>query len=255
MKKICTKLTCSGYILPVKKDTIKILVFSLFTLYLLAPFDSSGQNMIGGDFGKGLQANTQSYGYISQMPMATPQLKGSTYLFDEWLPAELDFGNIGKAQGLYTRYDILNSIFYIKLNEKVKSVSGVYIKKFSLTDTLGRVHNFTNCNSYRAGQVHLAGFFEILEDGHYALLKKTNAVIIKSNYVLALDLGDEDDNISQQSEYYISRGDEVVKVPSGKKKLAALFPEKSDLIKFLKNQKINIRHTSDLAQVVKYLNQ
>ena len=226
----------------------------IFLTLFLIPFSGISQATLGGVAGKGIDMNIHDNGFITEIPMASPKTLGSALLFDQWLPSNLDFGSKGKAAGLYIRYDILNSIFDIRLKDKVKSIDGSLVERFSLVDTLGKTHFYVNCNQFKNEKSPFTGFFEILVEGKYQLFLKTEAVIIESTYVPALDLGEKNNKIDQKTAHYIAREKDALKVPSSKKALGQLFPEINGLVKYMKSAKINLRSEVDLKKLVTYMN-
>jgi hypothetical protein len=218
------------------------------------PTGSLPTNMLGGNASQGVEMNLRDNGFVTQLPGASGKTKGSSLLYEQWLLCNLDFGTRGKAEGLYIRYDILNSIVNIRLKDKIKSIDGSYIERFSLTDSLGITHFYVNCNQFNNETTPLIGFFEILAEGKYQLFRKTDAVIIEANYNQALDLGDKDNSISQVSNYYIARNKEALKVDKTKKSLIKDFPEITGLAGYMKKEKINIRRSKDLIKLVTYMN-
>lgn len=212
------------------------------------------QNTLGGVAGKGLDMNTEAYGYISEIPMSNPGIEGSSYLFDQWLPSKLDFGKGGRFEGLSIRYDLQNSLFYIRLKDKVKTISGSYVDNFSVVDSLGRTHEYVNCRKFKSDK-DMVGFFEILTEGKYRLLRKTEVIVIRSNYVQALDLGERNDKLSQKASFYIASEDTVFKVPSSKKQLAGMFTEKEGFASYLKTSGANIHKVKYLKKLLDFMNQ
>ncbi|HLF34082.1 MAG TPA: hypothetical protein VI583_07590 [Cyclobacteriaceae bacterium] len=242
-----TKINNPGFVRAIEIMTLSILI-------LFSGFKGFSQATLGDVRGKSIDMQTYAYGYVTEIPVITHNLVGSSYLFDEWRPSIIDFGKHGKAEGLYIRYDLMNYVFQIQLNDKVKTIDGYHVEKFSLRDSLGKTHVYVNCSQFKTDETHLVGFFEVLSEGKYQLLKRTEAVIIESNYVQALDLGEKDDKISKKSFFYISRNDEVSKVPSSKKSMQQTYPEITELGDFLKTNKIKLRKTADLIKVVQIMN-
>ncbi len=213
------------------------------------------QEVLGGSYGKGIDFNTQNNGIITQIPAAPGRLEGNSYLYDHWLVSSLDFGEKGKAEGLYIRYDLLNAIFEIRLQNQVKLISSRYVHGFSVIDTTGIKHVYINCDTFKiAGERNPEGFFEILLQGKYSLLLYTQAIIIKSNYVTALDMGYRNDKISLQKSYLIAEDKTAYPVPGSKKKLMSLFSKVDGVGQYLKDRNIHLRKSSDLQQFVQFLN-
>jgi hypothetical protein len=218
------------------------------------PGGSLPQTSLGGVSGKSIEMDIRDNGFVTEIPSASPKTTGSSLLFDQWLLSDLDFGPRGKASGIYIRYDILNSIFDIRLKDKIKSIDGSNVERFSLVDSVRRTHFYVNCSQFKNEKTPFIGFFEIMTEGKYQLFMKTDAVLVEGNYVQALDLGEKNNRISQNTAYYIARDKDVYKVLSSKKALVQVFPEINGLANYMKSAKINLRKSGDLKMLVTYMN-
>jgi hypothetical protein len=250
--RLCKLISKCGY--PGSLIIFLAIILNRSACFAQAPGGALPTTSLGGNAGQAIEMDIRDNGFVTQIPGASAKTKGSSLLYEQWLPANLDFGAKGKAEGLYIRYDILNLLIHIRLKDKIKSIDGSIVDRFSLTDSSGRIHNYINCNKFTSEKTPYIGFFEILTEGNYQLFLKTDAVIIEANYNAALDLGEKDNEISQKSAYYIARDKEVIKVTSSKKTLLKGFPEIKGLDKYIKSEKINLRQATDLIKVVAFMN-
>jgi hypothetical protein len=138
--------------------------------------------------------------YVTHQPK--PGIEGTPYLF-EWKKSVIITKTKGTFTGYAVSYDASNDIFEVKLPTKVAIIAKDNALKISVGDT-----SFVS---------RAEGFFQLIADGKYALLKKYKASIHKSNYNKALDTGSKADWWDIDTDYYILFNDVLTKVKLSKK--------------------------------------
>jgi hypothetical protein len=99
----------------------------------------------------------------------------------------------------------------------------------------------------------MTGFFEVMVEGPLPLLKKTDVVIQKANYVKEFDTGTRDDKIIQKETYYYADQNNVNKVP--KKKLSVIFKDHNqEMEQFIKENDLNTKNVADLYRIFEKYN-
>ena len=103
----------------------------------------------------------------------------------------------------------------------------------------------------------LSGYFFELADGKNKLLKKVSTKFKKEIPAPNTLIPGIPAKFEKQSpNYYIKTNQNLIKVPKNSKELLSHFPEnKTDLEKFIKTNKINIKQEIDLIKLVNFLNQ
>jgi hypothetical protein len=115
---------------------------------------------------------------------------------------------------------------------------------------------FVNAMDYRdEDNVPLTGFFQVLTEGEMPLFKRTYIDIKKADYNIQFNIGSQDDKILKKSEFYMLKGNNVVELPSSKKKLLTLFAEKAeDMEKFMKDNNLTSNKEEHLKILFEYYN-
>jgi len=240
---------------------------SLFNQYFLYPLvciwlltslgtNASGQaaHTLGNSPGKGVEFNPQPQGVISEVPLREPKTVGTSYLYETWHLGNLDLGDLGIIRNHFIRYDLSNHFIEIKLDSVIKAIDGIYVKNFNLIDIDGVLHRYINCGDFVYEDTRLLGFFEIIDEGDYSLFLRTEAILIESDYVMQLDMGNRDHKIVKEEEFFISRDKQVIKVPRSRHGLEALYPEVEGLKTFLKSERVNTKKEKDLRKLIDFLN-
>jgi len=209
---------------------------------------------LGGNNGSGIEFNPQPQGVISEMPLTEPKTIGTSYLFDTWHLGNINMGKSGKIRNQFIRYDLANHLIEIKFDSLIKAVDGIFVTDFNLVDIDGLLRNYVNCNQYVYEDTRLLGFFEIIAEGEYSLLLRTESIFIESDYIMQLDMGTRDNKIIKEEEYFIANNKNVIKVPKSRSNILEIYPSIEGLKEFLKKERISTKKVSDLKKLLDYLN-
>ncbi len=99
------------------------------------------------------------------------------------------------------------------------------------------------------------GFFEQVAVGRLSLLRYHSLYLKRANYNVAMNIGSRDDELVQQTEWYVARGRRVQAFSPGKKALISLMGDKAPEIEaYLKSQKPDLKNPSVLKLVFLYYN-
>lgn len=192
------------------------------------------------------------------IPMAEGKVIGDTYLNTYWKNTNILLYEKGQViKGIPVRYDIRPDELEVKTRDGIKVLKGNKVKSFVWTDSLTKVPvYFVNAKDYKnEDNVSYTGFFQVLSEGALPLFKKTLLDIKKADYNIQLNVGSHDDKILKKAEYYTLKGNYVLELPSGKKKLIASFPDKSEEVeKFIKDNDLNVNKEEHLRLIFEYYN-
>ena len=195
---------------------------------------------------------------IYGIPITEGKVIGDTYLETHWQNANiLLYEKEQLIKGFPVRYDIRLDELEVKARNGVKVLSGEKIRSFMWIDSATKLPSyFVNAKDFKNDDnVAYTGFFQVLADGDLPLFKKTVIDIKKADYNIQLNVGSHDDKIIKKTDYYTMKGKQVVEVPSGKKKLIASFPDKSDEVeKFIKESDLNVNKEEHLRLIFEYYN-
>jgi hypothetical protein len=189
------------------------------------------------------------------IPPPPGEVIGDSYLEENWFKGSILLYREGDLiEGYMLKYDIEKDLFEIKTSADVKILEGRKAKSFLWQkDSAAAPHYFVNAKDYTKEGVPLTGFFEVLADGPMPLLKKTDIVIQKANYVKEFDTGSRDDKILKREHYYYLIEHNVNEIPN--RKLASLFTDKMiEMDGFIRINGLNPKNESDLQRIFKEYN-
>lgn len=229
-------------------------------LILLVCFIGTGvsaQAVVGGVQSKGMDMNTQAYGFVTEIKTDTKEVTGSTYLYEQWYMGKIEFINGSKITGKLIRYNIKSGFVEIRLDDQKKGgADGRNIKSFEILNEETQVtEKYVNAIDFSINGTKLVGFLKELQVGELSLYSKTDVKLVKGAYVAALDMGEEDDSFSKKTIYYVAKESELQEVSTNKKRFASSFPEKEvEVLNYIKDQNLSLKNENDLVSVILFLN-
>ncbi|SIN75516.1 carboxypeptidase-like regulatory domain-containing protein [Algoriphagus halophilus] len=203
-------------------------------------------NMIGGNMVYGI-------------PPEPKKLEGNNYLDLKWNSASLLlYRDQQVLEGFRVRYNIVSNMFELMEpeNNLVSVMPGLRIQNFVWVDSTYKVPRyFVNGMDFKDEGAPIAGFFEVLVDGELPLMRRTMAVFKESNYNSALMVGNRNDQIIKRNVYYYLKGQDVIEVPKGRKKIFALFGDQAEeMANYTNDNSIDLKEPSGLFQLFTYYN-
>jgi hypothetical protein len=109
-----------------------------------------------------------------------------------------------------------------------------------------------NARDFNDGSA-LVGFFEVLVDGPIPLLRKTELVMQKANYVKEFDTGSRDDKLVKNEYLYYAVEKTIARVP--KRKVSVIFNAHApDIENFINDQNLNTKEVKDLKRIFEKYN-
>lgn len=203
-------------------------VISAALLALMLSFQAHAQT-VGNNPTAGMDIQTNSGGFVTQLPPAPAVIKGSYYLTDEWKRGTIYLKDMS-LKDYYFKYDIQHNQFEIKVDNQVKVLSGQRVEKFEQDDNLNAASDiYVNSRSYTLDGAPVYGFLKVIEDGAWDLLTKTEVKLVKGGYVAALDAGSPDGQLSKSEKYYLAdkQGHLILGQSIKKKNIPEVFQQES----------------------------
>jgi hypothetical protein len=192
------------------------------------------------------------------IPLPEGKVIGDTYLDTHWKNSSLLlYENDKLIEGFPVRYDILTDDFEVKSKNGIKVVKGGKIKSFVWVDSVTKVPDyFVNAKDFRdEDNVPYSGFFQVLTEGSLPLFKKTEIDVKKADYNIQFNVGSHDDKILKKNDFYTLKDKLVVELPSSKKKIIALFGDKSEVMEvFIKENDLSIAKEDPLKIIFEHYN-
>lgn len=222
------------------------LLILYFNLFCIAQVEEADQNLIFQPFAGGL---VETRG----LPPAT--VEGNFYIENTWQVGDimLKDGKILKQTPI--KYDLEHNTMEIYTKQGVKTLYSDKIKQFSWVNTTGLTQNYINVDIFDSNDDITAGFFEIIVLGKYTLVKKNGVEYIESNYSEIHDAGNRNGRYAHTEKYYYITGNEVNKLPKGKKAFMEIFDTKrSEITTFMKENKFGHKEQYHLRKIFEYYN-
>jgi hypothetical protein len=193
-------------------------------------------------------------GLVNALPVAPPGVKGNAYE-ENWQVADIYLTSEEKIENVQMRVNLKDYSLEIKHNGQIKILHHSRVASFSKRDIVGKNHFFVSAKAYQVTPVVL-GYFEVIQDGEYALLQHTITDVVSGNYNTALDVGARDSEIVKHKEFYLAKNNLAVKVLSNKKKMLAAAREtlQLELEKKIESLRINLKKEEDLIALIQDLN-
>ncbi|MBC5993860.1 hypothetical protein [Pontibacter cellulosilyticus] len=225
------------------KTLLTKLVFSA-ALVCAAAASASAQFVALNDH-LGVPVRTKSY----------TDVKGSPFLFDDWVRGSVIVANGTKFEKVNLMYDQVADELVFK-SEKGETKTFVDpVKEFSFKREIDNV--VIGEKVFRNGFTPIDGakphtFYEVLVDDQTKLLKRTSKSIMEEiTYSSATKVKSFETNTA----YYIARDNKLTKIKNDKKSvLAALGNKQPELETFIKKNMLDLKKDEDFAKLIAYYN-
>lgn len=182
---------------------------------------------------------------------------GDHFLFREWFPGDVILSSGTTVTNQKINYDIQSDRLEINLENQVKIVPASKLGYFVVIDSgQNRARIFRGCNNFTMDDhVPLEGICEVVDSNYFGLVIKYSSEIKKATYVPALDMGNQNAQVIQQEQYFLSFGNRITPLPRKKSEFIKLYyPRVDDVERYIKENKLNHKNRMDLLKILTYLN-
>ena len=180
---------------------------------------------------------------------------GDQYRINRDLVGLVTFKKLPKTDFMFgdLRFNLFSNDLEVMLNGVKRYIRSAKVKEFVIVDGFKKIH-FINTDFYDGKMKDKKGFFEIIENGEVQLLQKVKIIQQAGSYNIAKSVGNKYGRIFQKKKYYLAKGEKVYPV-KGKKQIIKLFDSFGfDTEKVVKENKLNVKRTTNLATLVKLYN-
>ena len=179
-------------------------------------------------------------------------IEGSPYLYENWIKGSVKLTNGLAYSNLSLKYDqVADELIF--LNETSKpQIFQHPVHEFTILNNQNREIKFRNgFTPVEDGSA--MSFYEVLADGNTQLLKRTSKSIVEElasgSNILKVQ------KIKENTKYYIATADKLIRIKKDQKSiLSALSGKSTELSKFIKDNKLNLKADDNLAKVIAYYN-
>ncbi len=221
-----------------------LLILTVFTGFAQRsdPFTMRLQNLYSGEA-------------IDVYDLRSQEVEGSLYWNEEWAKGTVKLKNGGKVDAFPMRFDLMGQGLEIFLGSETKLLPGSLIEEFYLDSGNEELHHFISPTSYFGYNGFVDGFFEVLVEGPWTLLLKSEIEVLKPNYVVALDAGSTNQTAIRQDMFYLFYDGELIRIPKQKKKaIKVLEPYIPSISARVKIDRLNFKQLASLQALVLDLN-
>ena len=181
-------------------------------------------------------------------------VQGSPYLSETWIKGEVKLTNGDTYKDIDLKYDLLVGELFFKNAQNEMMSFVIPVKEFKLSrQGDNEVKSMFFRNGYKpADGGTLQTFYQVLSDGETALLKRlAKRVAEVKPYGSATTIK----TIEEVQSYYIIKNGLPVKVKKDKKTMLAMLGDyNSELLAFIKENKLTLKAETDLVSVMNYYN-
>lgn len=177
------------------------------------------------------------------------KVRGSSYLYDDWVSGKIVFDNGDELGNLQLNFDLHHNLLEIKMEQVVKVALPKQVRSVDIFYLPEKSSRFIPVPDFRTEDGEAAeGFAEVLYDGKIKLVKKNLIEVQKPNYRPSHDVGSLDYIIKKREKLYLLEEGILKEVR-----------RKSDFGKWSKKMKayarennLRFRNEADLIQLVRY---
>jgi len=190
------------------------------------------------------------------VPLPPGKVIGDNYLDKKWNKATiLLYQSETMIEGYPVKYDIKSNLIEITTSAGIKVLDVKKINSLVWIDSMTLFPRyFVNGSKYKIDGIPVAGLLEVLVDGTFPLLKKTELYVKQPNYNVALDVGSRDAKILQNEFFYYPREGQLTSVKTKKDILNVAEERAAEIDSFIKTNKLNVKKELDLIRVFEKLN-
>jgi hypothetical protein len=232
----------------------------LFLAILLIPFQLSAQEFADTSSGTPEKKIEKEKIYIIPGSISYTENLKSPFLFEEWTPGEI-FLKGGKVESNgRIKYDLfLDQLVYMRPTGEYMTLMSYNIEKFVLAGARADDdYSFLNMNfkHFKLGSRVQPGFYEVILEDKTSLLAKRKKRLIAAGRTSTYTKPDSQFLFKRDDDYYVVKEDgSIYKVKFSSHFFLRLFSNrKSELKKFLKEEKIKIKKESDVVELISYYN-
>jgi hypothetical protein len=226
----------------------------VFYIFISSTFSSYGQvSNAAGQLDITLSDNG-AVGAITAFDSRVKSLVGTVFYADDWVSGEVELYNGLIIKNMPINYDIQNNALNLKFSEGIRLLNGESVKNFNINNDFNQI-SFINCKEFKNNKLLTSGFYKQLSIGKVVILEKVYIKTVKSNYNVALGVGDLNDKLVKEYKYFIFTANEVQKLPKSKKSRLELFKDqKANIDSYIKKESLSSKKVEDLIIIVDYYN-
>jgi hypothetical protein len=183
------------------------------------------------------------------MEISYTDIKGTPFLFDDWVSGMVTLGNGETFKNVPLKYNVFDEKLYFKNPKNDELLEFVQpVKSFKFNESIGAgvfSKGFPVIDKFNSET-----FYNVLFDGKVKLLNKKYKTVLE---VRPYNSATTEKSFVDRNEYFMVKGTEIKRIKNSKKDFLDIFSDKSTQIDaFIKKEKINFKNNDDLIKVFNY---
>lgn len=193
-------------------------------------------------------------GVLDEFPIAPPEVKGTSYIDEEWRYGKVVLKNGKVINNVWIRYDLQNDYMELNIQGQIRISNLNSFDRFEWHGfTQDRVQ-FINIDAfYPDSRENIEeGIFEILYQGTDVMLGKKTTIQVKDpDYVVALNMGNRNFKLIKQVDYFLVQDGQYSKINTSKKIIGHNFGDEADeIFEFVSASKLKPKKEAHLIRIV-----
>lgn len=181
-------------------------------------------------------------------------MRGSPYLFNHWIPADITYANNKTQTDVPVKYDVYANQLVMRRPQGDSVVIVSLVSGFLLKDVnSGKNRVFSRFKDTPTNDPSLKEeFLEVLYEGKTALLVRYDKTLLKASYQGAYNANRPYDELQDEKSYYLRKPDQtLVKTKLNKKQLLEHLGATAELKKWVDTEKLDLKKEADAVRLLK----
>lgn len=184
-------------------------------------------------------------------------IRGTPFLFDDWIPGELVLTNNKRFIGVEIKYDMMeDNVLIINSSGIAIYPNKSIVKSFHFRNSEGVYRNFINLAhaDYHLGPEGNTGYVELLYEGKNSLVAKNVKFLkrVEARGAYSENRTYDEFRYSPTEYYWINNEGEETLLKGGKKNVLKALNDNDDLATYAKNTGLNLKKENDLILLMIY---
>ncbi len=201
---------------------------------------------------RGATEYIDNYAKLMTKKAKGPQLLGSLYVLDEWLPIEVMLKD-GIAKIDKAKLNLQTSNIDVLYKDEEKEI---LFKDYDYVNfpNKGIINKYIPAPKYKFEGQALSGFVEILGEGQEKVLINHYNYVRKANNDAKIIGGETDDKLIKKTDVYILRNKKLFEVKKKKDVLEYYKSRSSEVENYIKKEKLDVKNPLELVLLVDFMN-
>ncbi len=193
----------------------------------------------------------------SEIPLAPPTTVGSSYLDENWQPAEILVRTDLLVKDLSVRLELEKAMIEFKVNNEVRQLPIGKVEYVNVINAMNGKSMFRKASAYEFEGSRLEGIAEVISDGPFGVIKQHYIEVLQANYNVAMDVGSRDHRRIKRERLFLLYNGKLLAVKGSSRKLVPLLDSQHQTIAsaIIKEHDLRISDEGDLRRFVSLMNQ